>query len=165
MNYEAKLQPNKTINIDKILRSRQQGKSADYLSIEHLWAQNHRNGEGENNREQDKFQKRRLGNFVLLELRINIQGSDQGLEQKLPIYIDKTEATDLFHVRKMEKDAKAVLKKYETRPRKKNYYFDVHNELNNIQEQRYVSFAEDRWSVSNFLGYRQYLKSLIDDDE
>ena len=160
MSYEAKLQPNKTIQIDKILRTRQQGKSADYLSIEHLWAQNHRNKPGENDREQDRFQKRRLGNFVLLELRINIQGSDQGLEDKLPLYISKTEATDLFHVRKMDKDARNILKKYETRPRKKNYYFDIHNELNNLQEGRYISFAESRWSVEKYLGYRQCIKNL-----
>ena len=90
MNYEAMLQPNRTIYIDQILLSRQQVKSGDYLSVEHLWAQKNRIDEGENNREIDKHEKKRLGNFVLLELRSNIQGSHEGLEQKLPIYVGKS---------------------------------------------------------------------------
>jgi hypothetical protein len=34
MNYEAELQPNKTIQIDKIRLSRSEGKTADYLSYD-----------------------------------------------------------------------------------------------------------------------------------
>src|SRR5690606_13957822 len=74
MNYESSLQPNKTINIDKILKGVSSGKTSDYLSIEHLWATDNRNVEGQNCREIDYYLKRRLGNFVLLELRLNIQG-------------------------------------------------------------------------------------------
>lgn len=45
MNYESSLQRNKTINTDKILKSRSSGKTNDYLSVEHLWATENRNFE------------------------------------------------------------------------------------------------------------------------
>ncbi len=60
MNYESSLQPNKTINIDKILKSRSSGKTNDYLSVEHLWATENRNFEGQNCREVDRYQKEDL---------------------------------------------------------------------------------------------------------
>ncbi|RZK21944.1 MAG: DUF262 domain-containing protein, partial [Flavobacterium sp.] len=102
MNYESSLQPNKTINIDKILKGRSAGKTNDYLSVEHLWATKNRNFEGQNCREVDYYQKRRLGNFVLLELRLNIQGSDDDAWIKADRYLEGFEQeapTDLYHVR------------------------------------------------------------------
>ena len=170
MNYEAKLQPNKTIPIEKILLSRKDGKSADYLSVEHLWALENRNQEGENNRKIDRFEKRRLGNFVLLELRLNIQGSKESLELKLPKYIkgfDGEPRTDLEQVHKMARDAKGLLAKSAQKTRKKNYFLELYRDLNTLQETRYIDFAEDRWSIKKFLGYRQLVKELIvvNDDE
>jgi hypothetical protein len=60
MNYEAELQPKKTIPIEKILLAREAGKLNDYLSVEHIWAEKNRNEAGANNRKEDKFEKRRL---------------------------------------------------------------------------------------------------------
>ncbi len=162
MNYEAKLQPNKTIPIEKILLSRKDGKSADYLSVEHLWASENRNQDGENNRKVDKFEKRRLGNFVLLELRLNIQGSKDNLEQKLPRYLkgfDDEPPTDLEQVRKMARNAEKLIDEFKKETRSKNYYLRFYQNLNALQETRYVDFAKERWSIKNFIGYRQ----LVDD--
>lgn len=164
MNYESKLQPNKTIPIEKILLSRKDGKSADYLSVEHLWALENRNQEGENNRKIDRFEKRRLGNFVLLELRLNIQGSKESLESKLPKYVkgfDGEPRTDLEQVHKMARDAKSLLEKSAQKTRKKNYFLEFYRDLNTLQETRYINFAEDRWSIKKFIGYRQLVKELI----
>lgn len=161
MNYEAKLQPKKTINIDKILLSVKEKKTADYLSVEHLWATENRVGEGRNNRNQDIFQRRRLGNFVLLELRLNIQGCNDDLEDKLPRYLkgfEEEPPTDLQQVRRMARDAQASLALLEERRRTVNFYYDLHAELNNLQEKRYIAFAESRWSLVPFLGYRKILK-------
>ncbi len=164
MNYEAKLQPNKTIPIEKILLSRKEGKSADYLSVEHLWALENRNLEGENNRKIDKFEKRRLGNFVLLELRLNIQGSKECLESKLPKYVkgfDGEPRSDLEQVHKMARDAKSLLEKSAQKFRKKNYFLELYRDLNSLQETRYVNFAKERWSINQFLGYRQLVKDTL----
>ena len=161
MNYEAKLQPNKTIPIEKILLSRKEGKSGDYLSVEHLWATENRNRDGENNRNGDRFEKRRLGNFVLLELRLNIQGSNDSLELKLPRYLKGFEdepPTDLAQVRKMAKSAERLIAEFKNETRSKNFFLRFYEYLNNMQEDRYVEFAKDRWSIKPFLGYKQLVK-------
>lgn len=166
MNYEAELQPNKTIQIDKITLSRSEGKSADYLSVEHLWAIENRNNVGENDRKVDRFEKRRLGNFSLLELRLNIQGTNDGLAEKLPRYLkgfDDEPPTDLEQLRKMARNAKEILSDMESWTRSKNYYLQLHVALNNKQESRYVVFAEKRWSIKNCLGYKQLKKNALAD--
>lgn len=161
MSYEAKLQPKKTIQIDKILLSVNGKKTADYFSVEHVWATKNRAGDGENNRKQDWYQRRRLGNFVLLELRLNIQGCNDDLEGKLVKYLAKggdEPPTDLQQVRKMGSDAAAVMGSMEGRQRRINFYHDLYDELNNRQEQRYIDFAESRWSLKGFLGNKKILK-------
>ena len=161
MNYEAKLQPKKTIQIDKILMGVKEGKTADYLSVEHLWATENRSGDGENNRKQDKFERRRLGNFSLLELRLNIQGCNDDLEDKLPRYshgFDDEPPTDLQQIRRMARDAEAAIEAQGDRRRTVNFYLDFHRELNDKQEQRYIAFAESRWSLKGFLGYKRLMK-------
>ncbi|WP_421901328.1 DUF262 domain-containing protein [Maridesulfovibrio sp.] len=169
MSYEASLQPNKSIQIDKILLKRAEGKSADYLSVEHIWADKHRNNEGENNRIVDRFEKRRLGNFVLLELRLNIQGDNLWLDEKLPIYlkgVNSEPPSDLTHVRSMGNKAKKILKAYSGMKRAKNYYLSIHRDLNDSQERKLIRFAKKRWSLEKFLGYSTLLKKMLaaDDD-
>jgi len=164
MNYEAKLQPNKTIQIDKITLSRSEGKSADYLSVEHLWAIENRNVVGENDRKVDRYEKRRLGNFVLLELRLNIQGQNDWIADKLPRYIkgrDDEPPSDLEQVRKMARNAKGILKEMGDWTRSKNYFLEVHRKLNSIQENQFVDFAKNRWSIANYLGYKKLLKEYL----
>ncbi len=161
MNYEAKLQPKKTIQIDKILMGVKEGKTADYLSVEHLWATENRSGDDENNRKQDKFERRRLGNFSLLELRLNIQGCNADLKDKLPRYLDGFDdepPTDLQQIRRMARDAKSAIEAQGDRRKTVNFYLDFHRELNDQQEQRYIAFAELRWSLKGYLGYKKLMK-------
>jgi len=167
MSYEQYLQPRKSIQIDKITLARSDGKTGDYMSVEHRWAVKNRNGEGENNRVVDLFQKRRLGNFVLLELRLNIQGSNGDLKNKSDRYVDgllEEPPTDLQQVRRMFKDAKAVAEGIEfagRTQRKKNYFLGLHTEINNRVEDRLKIFALKRWSLKDYLGYKK-LKDLAE---
>ena len=160
MNYEQELQPNKTIQIDKIKLARSEGKSADFLSVEHRWATENRNAEGENNRAIDKFEKRRLGNFVLLELRINIRASNLDLEEKIKHYLGNGEepATDLEQVRKMIRESHAVMKDMNELIRSKNYYLSLHREINDRAEKRMISFALKRWALKDYVGYAELKK-------
>ncbi|MDZ7854177.1 MAG: DUF262 domain-containing protein [Halomonas sp.] len=163
MSYEEYLQENKTIPIDKILLTRKEGLSSDYLSVEHLWARRNRVDEGHNDRYKDWYQRRRLGNFVLLELRLNIQGRNDDIEDKVEHYLNgdnKEPPTDLFHVRKAARDIKKVLKDYEGRKRTKNFYYDLYDGINELQESRYRKFALKRWSLSEFLGSRKVTRQL-----
>lgn len=163
MNYESSLQPNKTINIDKILKSRSSGKTNDYLSIEHLWATQNRNFDGQNCREIDNYQKRRLGNFVLLELRLNIQGNDDDIWIKADRYLEGFEQeapTDLYHVRLAGKSVWKAVKAMSDVKKTINYYSDFYNEIINEQEERYIKFAMKRWSLKGYIGYKKYKEEL-----
>ena len=161
MSYEQQLQPNKTIQIDKITMSRSEGKSGDYLSVEHRWAEKNRNGEGENNRKIDSFERRRLGNFVLLELRPNIIGSNEDIEQKIKLYVEGVgdePPTDLQQVRRMVTDTRSVLNDLKDRTRSKNYYLDLNRIINDRVESRLARFALKRWSIGDYLGYKELKK-------
>lgn len=159
MNYESYLQPNKTVNIDKILKGRAAGKTNDYLSVEHLWAIENRNFEGQNCREIDYYQKRRLGNFVLLELRLNIQGSNDDVWTKVDRYINGFEQeppTDLQHVRIVGKNIHKAVQNKQHIKKTVNYYSDFYDEIINEQEERYIKFAMKRWSLKGYIGYKKY---------
>lgn len=154
INYESYLQPNKTINPSDILKSRRDGKSGDYLSIEHLWATENRNGVGENDRPEDYFEKRRLGNFVLLELRSNIKGKNYWTPFKLNEYSNGIADYSVFkQVRDAHEHAKAIENEMRDNKKTKNYYKDFAHELNNRQESSYIKFALSRWSLEKFYGY------------
>ena len=163
MNYESSLQPNKTINIDKILKSRSSGKTNDYLSVEHLWATENRNFEGQNCREVDRYQKRRLGNFVLLELRLNIQGTNDDAWVKADRYLDGFEQeapTDLYHVRLAGKSVRKTFNTMSDVKKTINYYSDFYSEIIDEQEERYIKFAMKRWSLKGYIGYKKYQEEL-----
>lgn len=163
MNYESSLQPNKTINIDKILKSRSSGKTNDYLSIEHLWATDNRVSEGQNCRESDYYQKRRLGNFVLLELRLNIQGSNDDAWIKADRYLDGFEQeapTDLYHVRIAGKSVRKTVKAMSDVKKTINYYSDFYSEIIDEQEERYIKFAMKRWSLKGYIGYKKHIEAV-----
>lgn len=168
MSYEQFLQPNKTIQIDKIIRGRGEGRSADYISVEHLWAVENRNSAGENDRLVDRFEKRRLGNFALLELRLNIQGSNDNLEYKIKRYLngfDDEPSTDFEHVRRVGRHFESASRMRELLDckRTKNYYLSLHRRINDLQEQDYIDFALTRWSVGPFLGHSEILTVLNQD--
>ncbi|MRI34246.1 hypothetical protein EOPP23_14725 [Endozoicomonas sp. OPT23] len=155
MSYESYLQPKKTISIDRILLKPSDKKTNDYFSVEHIWATENRSNEGENDRFQDQFQKRRLGNFCLLELGINIQSSNQDIEDKIAVYFGENsdhQITELAHVKLTKDDTEEALEELSEMRRTKNYYSSLASELCDRQEERYVKFAMERWSVDDYLG-------------
>ena len=76
---------------------------------------------------------------------------------------DDEPPTDLEQVRKMAKNAKNVLKEMEKWTRKKNYFLELQRELNNRQEKKFVDFAEKRWSIERYLGYKKLQKEALED--
>ncbi|WP_102155919.1 DUF262 domain-containing protein [Tsuneonella flava] len=167
MNYEQHLQPNKTIKIDRILKARKDGKSNDYLSVEHLWATRNRADEGQNIRPIDRHERRRLGNFVLLELRLNIQGDCDDLEDKSLRYLEGLNGeagTDLQHVKEAVSTAKKSIKLRKNKKRLKNYYLELYREINDRNEARYIDFAARRWSLSNYVGFDE-IKAAYEEGE
>lgn len=151
MCYEAEIQPNKTIQIDRILLGRYAGKTNDYYSIEHIWARNNRSGPRQNDRPKDTWVKRRLGNFVLLEMGINITSQDFDIEEKLKIYLKTDQPTDLQQVRLLVKDASAAVKADMHARHTKNRFLDLYSSICDAQEKRFVQFAKKRWSINSFV--------------
>lgn len=158
INLEQSLQPHKTIPIDGILRQRSAGRSLDYFSLEHLWATAYRAGEGENDRPQDIRERRRLGNFVLLEFRLNVQGGNQFIEEKAKRYLGEDggrgdkQPTKFEHVRKavyIAREAIAAANKRH-RYRSKSYYNDIHKAINDEREDKSKEFALQRWSITAY---------------
>jgi hypothetical protein len=158
INYEQSLHSHKTIPIEKIARSRKDGKTNDYLSVEHLWATKNRIGAGENDRPTDRLQKRRLGNFVLLEFRLNSQADNHDLCDKILRYdgVNTSEPpSELMQVRKASEITTKSYKAFKSRKKAKGYYYDLHREIFDQIETNYCCFASDRWSIENFLGYKE----------
>lgn len=156
INYEQSLQPNKTIDINKIVKTRSEGKSSDYLSVEHLWATANRANSGENDRPVDKEQKRRVGNFVLLELRLNIQGQKHDLDHKIKLYDGKISgeaSTDFEQVKQVCKIAAKNYSYERNSKRTKGYYYKIYKNTIDQNEQNYIDFAIKRWSLNGFDGY------------
>lgn len=84
------------------------------------------------------------------------------MELKLPRYLNLTDSnppTDFAHVRRMEKIARKLLNKFTLKKRYKNFYLDFHRELNSLQENDYIDFANKRWSINSFLGYKQLVNA------
>ncbi len=84
MCYEAFCRQSKTTHVDEILQRRRDGKTGDYLSLEHILATKYV-VEGQDG-EAVSYQKRRLGNFMLLEMDMNIRGSNQSIKDKIEAY-------------------------------------------------------------------------------
>lgn len=156
INYESYLNPNRTIDVKTILSKRKDGKPLDYLSIEHIWPTKYR--ESKNNRPIDSYERRRLGNYVLLELRINIQVKDRSLEEKYKAYLRgvkrgtiSEQPSQLRQVKITAEKAKIILKDLENVTRSKDkYYLEQYKRLNKYREEAMQKFALERWGLSQF---------------
>jgi hypothetical protein len=152
-NYEEKEQMKHGSNwdIERILISRKDKNSLsnDYLSREHLWAKENRSSDFE----QDYYEKRRLGNFVLIGL-----GDNSGLNNSdIPDKIEKLNdeklynktALSLMQVFELNSILKNAEKFCQKRHKKKykNYYKDLSTHINDERETELVDFALKRWRL------------------
>lgn len=147
MNYEESLNKKKTIDINNILLLRDAKKVNDYYSVEHIWATN--NNSERNNRSKDKWQKRRLGNFVLLEMGINIQAQDDDLSKKIDIYKgvnNSQDASQLKQIQEIQNIFVNCSEVFNSRRRGKDYYFDLYKSIFDAREQKMIEFAKNRWN-------------------
>jgi hypothetical protein len=170
--YEASLKKSKTVKLGQIVKARSSMKSGDYYSVEHIWATKHQ--PEVYCRPKDSHVRRRLGNFVLLELNLNIAGSNHDIQTKIGIYsgqrIDSyadasgsTQPTEMAQVREMIGDAKKALNQirqddFEDGRRKP--YFDVHKTICDSREERFRKFVASQWTLKNNHGYKQALAAI-----
>ena len=141
---------NKTFDVTAIKKLRSDIRLGDYLSVEHIWASANRTKFAD----KSHIAKRRLGNFILLELNTNISASNKDIEQKLSIpqdiekrvcIIDKT---SLLQAKELTTIFKSVVKKLGNRQRRKNYYIDQGTWIDDKREEKLIKFALDTWCFS-----------------
>jgi len=159
MNYERKINHKRLIKIDKIRQPRQQNASNEFLSVEHIWARENTAGESVGNHE-GKFEKRRLGNFILLELGINIQAQQKGIDEKVKIYSginrdqDKSQLKQVdFVIADFQKVKKQLDSKY-TKKRCPGYMVQMHKRVIDMNEERLIDFAVKRWATDWAVDYK-----------
>ncbi|RXI44355.1 hypothetical protein CRU99_05230 [Malaciobacter mytili] len=146
MNYEEYKLSKKTIDIEKILQKVSEGQSGDYYSLEHIFATKYRIDKDEHEPKYNKWLKRRLGNFILLELSINIQASDKKLSEKIQIYTGKNSdqmQSELFQpnrVKRLYIENKLI-----------EDDLDLYKKIIETIENEYIQFAVNRWSLDNFI--------------
>ena len=175
--YEASLKKSKTVKIGQILNSRSSGKSGDYFSVEHIWATKHE--ENIYNSPKDSNLRRRLGNFMLLELNLNIAGSNHCIQNKISIYSGKDmlsmdaaenikQPSEMAQVRELISDAKSALIKLDTsvfEDKRFKPYRDLHNQICIVREARFAKFATTQWSLKSYHGYHEALEDIANDNE
>jgi hypothetical protein len=150
-------------------------KSGDYYSVEHIWATKHQ--PEVYCRPKDSHVRRRLGNFVLLELNLNIAGSNHDIQTKIGIYsgerVDSDadisgskQPTEMAQVREMIGDAKKALNQIRHEDfddRRRKPYFDVHKTICDSREERFGKFVASQWTLKNNHGYKHILSAIRDE--
>ena len=152
-SYEEQLkkEQKESIDLQKIMASRNSETPNDFFHKEHIWAV----------RDITKFDdihdrdvnKRRLGNFLLLKESINIKVSNKPPEEKVIEYFKDwkndpntlmiRELKDFFH------EAKTTEEEIRTWKRKtSNYWYYVYQRFLDKREERMINFALERWKVS-----------------
>ncbi len=143
--YEEHLQSKKstTFDVRKVLKSRRDGQSGDYLSIEHIWARDNRRKLFP----ADHFEKRRLGNLVLLNLRRNIQFQNDHIEKKVDM-IEK-ESDSMFQVNELKKILDKAKNRLRRKYKRKSKYYPEYlsGAINDIREIKLIEFALESWKL------------------
>lgn len=151
VNYEQYLDPDRKINIDLVKQKRDASSHHnDYYSVEHLYAQKcplSGNDELETAR-----QKKRLGNFMLLEWGVNSSASNRPIEDKLchlEVNANHEKGTKLAQAGNIFDDFESVFgqKPRDYKRRLKDLSrFRKYVQLLDEVETRLIEFAEKRWA-------------------
>ena len=160
ISYEEFLNPKKTIDIDQILARRDTKKSGDFYSLEHIWASRHDGGRHKGRL--DEWIRRRLGNFCLLELNLNIIGRDTGIERKIKLYSEGkpsegVQKSELAQVDEVIRISRGEIESYglvNLQDGRRVGYRTVHEAICNKRELTQRRFCLERWSLKNFEGYQ-----------
>jgi len=147
-NYEEslRLEHKKSTDLNKILASQNKDAKNDYYHKEHIWAKK----ELDIGKTTDDINKRRLGNFVLLEPSINISVSKDRVEDKVDEYFEKTkDQPDTYMLRELKKMFEISQKEIANIRIKKTwkYWHEIYEYFLDIREEKLVNFALERWKV------------------
>tara|TARA_R100000789_G_scaffold60398_1_gene57754 strand:- start:283 stop:2190 length:1908 start_codon:yes stop_codon:yes gene_type:complete len=152
MNYEREINHKRIIKVDRILQSRNDKPSNDFYSVEHMWASANETGESIGNFV-GKFERRRLGNFLLLELGINIQAAEKNISEKVNIYSGQNSDRDKSQLKQVHyaiDDFFEVKKQLDADYERRGgpgFMVKLHKGVIEKNEERMIKFATKRWST------------------
>lgn len=142
MNYEQEFNKKKSIRIRDVNLTVDESRPDDFPSIEHILAQANR--PVGMNHDKANWLKRRLGNFVLLELGVNKRARDKDIGDKVKIY-DEVDGSQMRQVRQICKDYNRI-----TSARSADEFRSDESEIESLidgHEERLRDFAEKRWRL------------------
>lgn len=150
-SYEQELQLNekKSIDLPKIMTSRNPDTPNDFFHKEHILAKaDYRYDDGENL----DVNKRRLGNFILLNEGLNIKVSNKRPEEKVEDYFSHSDNTpNTLMIRELKNffyEAKKTEEAINGWKRKTNsYWLNVYKRFFDMREEKMINFALERWRV------------------
>jgi len=151
--YEEKMQKeyrNKSWDIHQILKKRtdKENEINDFLSKEHIWAENNL----KDRFPKDYIEKRRLGNYVLLGISDNSSLQDIKIQKKFKSLNNWHEegraGMEMYQIQELPlvlEDAEDYLKNWVKKTF--NYYKELSKRINDIRENKLISFALEKWSL------------------
>ncbi|MCY4313298.1 MAG: DUF262 domain-containing protein [Gammaproteobacteria bacterium] len=149
-SYEEFLQSEqkKSGDIHKLLVTRDEAKMQnDLYHKEHIWAVSETSviDDGDHR----DVNKRRLGNFLLLNAGLNSAVSNKRIEEKIRLYfnIDKNTPNTLMSRELEEFFDKAVEEETRWKKRTKYYWHNVYKRFFDKREEKMINFALERWRV------------------
>ena len=150
-SYEEHLrkEQKKSIDLQKIRAPRNPETPNDFFHREHIWAVKHLTKFDDSHNL--NVNKRRLGNFLLLEEVSNLKASNKPPEEKVKKYFDNWKnAPDTLMSRELNDlfvDAEDEEKRIR-RNKTSNYWYAVYQRFLDKREERMINFALKRWRVS-----------------
>ncbi len=151
-SYEQCLQEKqrKSIDLRRIMAPRNQDTPNDFFHNEHIWAR-----KDYSRIDDSKYlnvNKRRLGNFMLLNEGLNIKVSNLPPEAKIKEYFKVDENTpNTLMIRELkgffDKAEKDEFKSWDRRTDR--YWLNTYTRFLDMREERMVNFALERWRIPN----------------
>lgn len=146
--YEEHLQKegeHRAWNTEQILKLRGKVGSGDYISTEHIWARGHLADAFDEYPEE----KRRLGNFVLMALRTNVQLQDKPVRDKVEELLEKntSKLSQVHDLGSFLQTAESSRELQRRKKRTKNYYRELARKIADLRETELIRFALQEWRI------------------
>lgn len=146
--YEIDLNQHRKVSYNELLRSKEDGfKPDDLTHREHLWAKEHKTLDYDEN--WSTHEKKRLGNFALLEGGINSKGQHLDIDRKIDLYFDPSRSSNMQMIKDLRKEFQSAEKVFlKDKPfkivdRKPALY----SRLIDIREEKMVNWAIKTWKL------------------
>ena len=149
-SYEEKLRNEKkeSLKLGDYLSRRDSNYSNDFYHKEHIWAANDLQVLDDSN--DRNFNKRRLGNFILLKETQNIKVSNKRPEVKVKEYWeDRENDPNTLMIRELKGIFTKAVEQEKRKNRTWKYWFSIYQRFMDYHEEKLIAFALERWGIKD----------------